>query len=60
MSSPSPEEHRIPEQPLTPAESADLTRLEGVAQRGVGTYLQVGTALAEIRDQHLYRASHPP
>jgi hypothetical protein len=59
MSSPSPEEHRIPEQPLTPAESADLTRLEGVAQRGVGTYLQVGTALAEIRDRHLYRASHP-
>lgn len=59
MSSPSPEEHSNPEQTLTPAESADLTRLEGVAQVGVGTYLQVGTALAEIRDRHLYRAGHP-
>lgn len=59
MSSPSPEEHSNPEQTLTPAESADLIRLEGVAQRGVGAYLRVGSALAEIRDRHLYRDSHP-
>jgi hypothetical protein len=59
MSIPSPEEHGKREQTLTPTESADLTRLEAVAQRGLGTYVQVGAVLAEIRDRHLYRDSHP-
>jgi hypothetical protein len=59
MSSPSPEGHSNPQPTLTPAETADLTRLEAVAQAGVGTYLQVGSALAEIRERHLYRDRHP-
>jgi hypothetical protein len=44
---------------LTPAEIENLDRLEAVAQRGLRTYIQVGDALAEIRDRHLYRDSHP-
>lgn len=48
-----------PEHDLTPAEIDDLDRLEATAQRGLTTYLQVGNALAEIRDRHLYRHSHP-
>jgi hypothetical protein len=59
MRSPSPEGHSNPQQTLTPAETADLTRLEAIAQGGVGTYLQVGRALAEIRERHLYRDRHP-
>lgn len=47
-----------PEHNLTPAEIDDLTRLEGMAQQRLGSYLQVGQALAEIRDRHLYRDSH--
>ena len=59
MSSSNREERSNPEQNLSPAERAELNRLEAVAQHGLGTYLQVGTALAEIRDRHLYRDSHP-
>jgi hypothetical protein len=48
-----------PEHNLTPAEIADLNRLEGAAQQRLGSYLQVEHAFAEIRDRHLYRESHP-
>lgn len=58
MSSPDPDESIDPEQNLTPVEIDDLIRLEALAQRRLGSYVLVGTALAEIRDRHLYRAGH--
>jgi len=59
MSSTNPEGSTNPEQKLTPAEVENLGRLEAIAEQGVGTYVQVDDALAEIRDRHLYRHSHP-
>lgn len=59
MSSRNPQERTDPEQNLTPAEADNLTRLEAVAQRGLGAYVEVGKALTEIRDGRLYRDSHP-
>jgi hypothetical protein len=47
-----------PQRNLTPAESESLGRLEAVVQDGFGAYVQVANALAEIRDEHLYRDSH--
>lgn len=35
-----------------------LTELEGVIERGRQTFVEVGEALAEIRDQRLYRDTH--
>jgi hypothetical protein len=43
---------------LTPVESARLTDLEQVVDRGLQTFVEVGAALAEIRDSRLYRESH--
>ena len=43
---------------LTTAEAHNLETLEGVVERGLATFVEVGRALAEIRDQRLYRASH--
>lgn len=57
-SSTDPEERSNPEHHLTPAERDNLNRLEAVAQRDLGAYLQVGNALGEIRDRHLYRDTH--
>jgi hypothetical protein len=48
-----------PQDNLTPAEIENLNELEAVAQHGLETYVEVGNALAEIRDRHLYRDSHP-
>lgn len=48
-----------PEDNLTPAEIENLDQLEAIAQHDLETYVQVGDALAEIRDRHLYRGSHP-
>ena len=59
MSSTNRENSTNPEDNLTPAEIVDLTRLEAMAQQRLGSYMQVGNALAEIRDRHLYRDSHP-
>ena len=53
------DERTNPQHDLTPAEIDDLDRLEAIAQHGLRPYVQVGSALAEIRDRHLYRASHP-
>lgn len=44
--------------PLLPAEAATLQRLEGVIRRGMKVFYEVGTALSEIRDSRLYRATH--
>jgi hypothetical protein len=43
---------------LTPAESGRLAELEAVVDRGLKTFIEVGRALAEIRDSRLYRQAH--
>jgi hypothetical protein len=43
---------------LTAKEKRELASLERVIERGVATFRQVGGALAEIRDQALYRETH--
>jgi hypothetical protein len=47
-----------PEDNLTPTELEKLDALEAVAQHGLGRYVQVSQALAEIRERRLYRDSH--
>ena len=43
---------------ITAAESKRLVELEEIIEKGVGTFLRVGEALAEIRDSRLYRIEH--
>ncbi len=43
---------------LVKSERAELARLEGLIERGMTTFVEVGNALREIRDARLYRASH--
>jgi ParB family chromosome partitioning protein len=43
---------------LTIAESTRLIRLEDTIERGLKTFVEVGTALMEIRDGRLYREQH--
>jgi hypothetical protein len=43
---------------LTPVETDRLYELERVVARGLQTFVEVGQALAAIRDQRLYRAGH--
>lgn len=43
---------------LTKTEFTKLEELEGVIERGLGSFLKVGNALLEIRDKGLYRATH--
>jgi hypothetical protein len=45
-------------EPITPAEASDLIRLEDTIKRGLETFVEVGNALAEIRDRKLYRTEH--
>jgi hypothetical protein len=59
MSSIDPDENTDPGLNLTPAEMEDLHRLEAIAQCRLGSYVLVDNALGEIRDRHLYRATHP-
>lgn len=42
---------------LTPNETVRLCKLERVIQRGKETFVEVGNALAEIRDSRMYRAT---
>lgn len=44
---------------LTAREAARLAELEAAIERGMGTFVEVGRALAEVRDARLYRAAHP-
>ncbi len=46
-------------EPIIMDESHDLIALEKVIERGLETFVQVGEALAEIRDRKLYRIEHP-
>lgn len=41
---------------LSPEELTTFARCEGVIERGLATFVDVGTALLEIRDDRLYRA----
>lgn len=43
---------------LSPNEAIQLTNLERVIERGKQTFVEVGNALAEIRDSRIYRSSH--
>jgi hypothetical protein len=43
---------------LAPAERRRLADLEQVVERGFRTFVSVGLALSEIRDQRLYRETH--
>lgn len=43
---------------LPPAEADRLEHLEAVIDRGIQTFVEVGLALAEIRDRRLYRVEH--
>lgn len=44
--------------PITLEESRDFQSLEKVIGRGLDTFVEVGNALAEIRDRRLYRCEH--
>ena len=44
--------------PLTSDESRRLRECEGVIQRGLDTFYEVGNALAKIRDDRLYRIKY--
>ena len=43
---------------LDATEQADLATCEGVIDRGLRTFVEVGTALLTIRDRRLYRREH--
>jgi hypothetical protein len=44
---------------LSPPERSRLGELEGVIARGVASFMEMGAALAEVRDSKLYRADFP-
>jgi hypothetical protein len=44
---------------LTETEQVKLRDLEGIIERGLQTFVEVGAALTLIREQGLYRTSHP-
>src|SRR5262245_42800910 len=43
---------------LTKSETGALAELEAVVEKGKRSFVEVGSALAEIRDHRLYRATH--
>jgi hypothetical protein len=43
---------------LSADEEAELIKCEQVIENGLGTFLDVGRALADIRDNRLYKATH--
>jgi hypothetical protein len=43
---------------LSPDDAARLAQLEATVEKGLHTFVEVGTALAEIRDSRLYRQTH--
>lgn len=45
--------------PLNSRESSRLTELETKISKGEKVFVEVGSALSEIRDQRLYRTTHP-
>lgn len=53
-----PETQAEKAKPLTKGEANDLKRLEGRVREGLMDFVEVGHALAEIRDRRLYRAEY--
>lgn len=53
-----PSEQTIIEAPLNKIESEELHAHENTIRAGLGTFFDVGHALAEIREKRLYRATH--
>jgi hypothetical protein len=45
--------------PLSPPEQEALGHYESIIARGLETFISVGSALLAIRDDRLYRATHP-
>jgi hypothetical protein len=45
--------------PLSTNEQQQLSELESIIETGLQTFIQVGAALATIRDSRLYRAEYP-
>jgi len=45
---------------LSIAEQSSLARCEQIIDRGLSSFVEVGTALAEIRDKRLYRTAEEP
>jgi hypothetical protein len=45
-------------EPISMDESRHLIRLEGIVEKWLGTFVEVGEALAEIHDRKLYRTAH--
>lgn len=43
---------------MSDLQTRDLAALENIIERGMTTFVDVGTALAEIRDRELYRERH--
>jgi hypothetical protein len=43
---------------MTAADKQQLQELEAVIKKGLNTYMEVGSALAQIRGQRLYREKH--
>jgi hypothetical protein len=43
---------------LSTGERVDLTALESIIHEGLATFIEVGQALAEVRDRRLYRDKH--
>ena len=43
---------------LSEVEEQALKKYEEIISKGLNTFLEVGHALAEIRDRRLYRATH--
>lgn len=43
---------------LTDRETTELKECEQILERGLGTFFEVGNALLQIRESHLYRATH--
>ena len=48
----------ITEAPLTAMERSTLTHAEAKIERGLASFVEVGEALAEVRDARLYRETH--
>ena len=47
-----------PAVPLSPGERGKLEECEGILDRGLGTFFEVGDALLRIRESRLYRDTH--
>ena len=47
------------DKPLTAQERRDYEKNTGVIRKGMGTFVEVGSALKDIRDRRLYREEFP-